>query len=251
MSFNWHLVATFPKVWNSPFLLTGIAPECTISFSTSPNCCCLCLLFAFLCAHQELIWAFALCWQSCVVFITHTCGNSWSRQVWCLAKVLPIRKNTVCFLKYYYINIYRCEVQSSAGLNLWWPFALLFIYFTSWPNYSELRITFPLLCGRHLTVCANESWWYISNHKIRDLLVCSEKMDVRKLPAPEFGQNWDAGQWQTHQVVQMMVTLDNCVISQSKCQQPWYYFWFSPFFQSARQWNYQDRFLPPAQYSYN
>ena len=52
---------------------------------------------------------------------------------------------------------------------------LLFIYFTSRPNYSELWNTFPLLCGRHSAVCALKSWWQMSNHETRDLPICSKK----------------------------------------------------------------------------
>ena len=80
----------------------------------------------------------------------------------------------MCFLQWYVINFYCCEVWSSPGLCSW-PFALLFIYIgQKIQSYENI----PLLYRRHSAVCAHKSWWWISNHEIRDLLMCSEEMDV-------------------------------------------------------------------------
>ena len=91
-----------------------------------------------------------------------------------LAKIVPVQKNTMCLLQEYFISFYWCETWSSPGLCSG-PFVFIFIYFTSWPNYSELWNTFPLLHGRHSAVCANKSWWWISNHEIRDCLYAVKK----------------------------------------------------------------------------
>ena len=133
---------------------------------------------------------------------------AWLKSVW---------KNTMCFLQWYFINFYCCEVWSSPGLCSG-PFALLFIYFTSQPNYSELWNTFPLLCGRHSAVCALKIWWQFSNHETRDVPICSEEVDVRKGPAAKFGKHWDAGHRSArHHVDQVTdLILHSLLISTSK-----------------------------------
>lgn len=81
----------------------------------------------------------------------HIVGLTW-KSIWHLwpgshlATILSVWKNKMCLLTIM-LHQYLLTFNSTELCCL--PFALLFIYLTSWPNYSEVWNTFPLLCRWH------------------------------------------------------------------------------------------------------